>query len=126
MSVDSRHDGAVKGEMDYNKFLSSASFRTPERLVNSAWLQHGPFGFWLVEALRPKQIVELGTHNGYSYGVFCQQVKEMGILTQCAAVDTWQGDEHAGKYSDEVYRDLQSYHELRYAGFSRLLRARFD
>jgi glycosyltransferase involved in cell wall biosynthesis len=122
MSVDSTDHGAV----DYNKFLSSASFRTPERLVNSAWLQHGPFGFWLVEAMRPNRIVELGTHNGFSYGVFCQQVKTMGISTQCAAVDTWQGDEHAGKYTDEVYRNFQSYHEPRYAGFSRLIRARFD
>jgi hypothetical protein len=107
-------------------FISPASFWVPERLPNSAWLQHGPFAFWLIGALRPRRVVELGTHNGYSYSAFCQAVKALGLPTECFAIDTWAGDQHAGRYSDEIYDEFKAYHDARYGGFSRLVRKRFD
>lgn len=90
----------------------------------SAWLRHGPFGMWLVGALQPRRIVELGTHNGYSYFAFCQAVQEHQLPTDCIAVDTWQGDEHAGFYGDEVY-DAVTQLNVPYANFSTLLRKTF-
>lgn len=90
----------------------------------SAWLRHGPFGMWLVRALRPRRIVELGTHHGYSYFCFCQAVAEGGLDTTCFAVDTWKGDEHAGYYDDTVFCHVQELN-ARYAGFSTLLRKTF-
>jgi hypothetical protein len=36
------------------------------------------------------------------------------------------GDEHAGYYGEAVYGDLKKVHDLRYAGFSELLRCTFD
>lgn len=91
----------------------------------SAWLRHGPFAMWLVGALQPRRIVELGTHNGYSYFAFCQAVQEHRLSTTCIAVDTWQGDEHAGFYGNEVY-DSVAQHNAPYANFSTLLRKTFD
>jgi GT2 family glycosyltransferase len=91
----------------------------------SAWLRHGPFAMWLVGALQPRRIVELGTHNGYSYFAFCQAVQEHNLSTTCVAVDTWQGDEHAGFYDNEVY-DAVVQHNAPYADFSTLLRKTFD
>lgn len=90
----------------------------------SAWLRHGPFALWLVQALRPRRIVELGTHHGYSYFCFCQAVAEAELLTDCYAVDTWLGDEHAGFYGDEIY-DLVVERNAPYEGFSKLLRKTF-
>ena len=51
--------------VDRNTFVSQASYWIPELLNVSAWLEHAPFGFWLVGALRPRTIVELGVHTGF-------------------------------------------------------------
>jgi hypothetical protein len=106
--------------------VSPASFWQPEHVVPSAWHQHAPFAFWLTDALRPGIFVELGTHNGFSYLVFCQAVQRLGGMTKCYAVDTWMGDEHAGFYGEEVFAVLNEVHERHYSGFSRLVRSTFD
>ena len=92
----------------------------------SAWWQHVPFAHWLVGAIRPRCLVELGTHAGVSYAAFCQAVALGGTETRCFAVDTWKGDKQAGEYGEDVYSDLSRFHEERYAGFSTLLRSTFD
>jgi len=92
----------------------------------SAWIEHIPFAFWITQALRPRRFVELGTDRGVSYLAFCQAVERLGLATDCFAVDTWKGDEHAGFYGEEVFAALNAYHEPRYAHFSRLVRSTFD
>ena len=91
----------------------------------TAWSEHGPFAIWLVKALRPRRIMELGTHNGYSYFAMCQAVKEAELLTECYAVDTWVGDEHAGTYSEDVFERVRI-ENRKYDSFSTLLRKTFD
>ena len=100
---------------------------TPDLVTAPAsWLGHVPFAFWIVDALRPDSLVELGTHTGNSYAAFCQAVRHVGLPTSCYAVDTWAGDPQAGFYGDDIYNKLAAYHDPRYAGFSRLLRMTFD
>jgi len=112
--------------MDLASLVRSTRFR-PERLAPpDAWVGHLPFGAWLVQTLRPRVLVELGTHSGNSYFSFCQAVREAGLGTKCYAVDTWQGDEHAGVYGDDVHADVSRHNAARYAAFSRLLRTSFD
>lgn len=106
--------------------LSQASFWKPKHLVWSAWVEHGPFAFWLVDAMRPRTIVELGTHNGYSFFALCQAVKTLGLSTACYAVDTWQGDDHAGFYSDEIYGLVSQVRHADYTDIATLIRATFD
>lgn len=99
----------------------------PHRLVfPPPWIGHIPFAFWIIDALRPTSLVELGTHSGNSYCAFLQAIAACGLSTSCYAVDTWEGDPHAGLYGDEVYDDLRAHHDAAYAGFSRLLRMTFD
>lgn len=95
-------------------------------IVISAWHGHVPFAAWLVGAVRPATLVELGTHNGGSYSAFCEAVLRFGLPTRCFAVDTWQGDEQAGRYGEHVFTELKRFHAERYTGFSTLLRATFD
>jgi O-antigen biosynthesis protein len=102
------------------------SFWTPRHLVTSAWLEYAPFAFWLTQALRPRVLVELGTSFGFSYLVFCQAVQQLELSTRCYAVDTWEGDDHAGLYGNEVFEGLHGINEQHYASFSRLMRSRFD
>ncbi|MCO6418420.1 class I SAM-dependent methyltransferase [Siccirubricoccus sp. KC 17139] len=98
----------------------------PDHLAASAWLEHVPFAWWLVKALRPRNIVELGTHWGVSYGAFCQAVERCGLPSFCHAVDTWQGDEHAGHYGEEVFARVSEVNERHWRRFSTLLRSSFD
>ncbi|MEP6779308.1 MAG: class I SAM-dependent methyltransferase [Gemmatimonadaceae bacterium] len=95
-------------------------------MAQSAWIQHVPFGMFLVDVLRPRVIVELGTYAGVSYCGFCEAVKTLRLDTFCYAVDTWQGDAHSGEYDDSIYEDLKSEHDPKYGDFSRLIRSTFD
>jgi methyltransferase family protein len=110
---------------DLHAFVSQASYWTPDLINDSAWVEHAPFGFWVVDALRPRTIVELGVHGGFSYSVFCQAVQRLHLAARCFAIDTWRGDEHAGYYGDSVYTAVSS-RNRRYDAFSRLIRSDFS
>jgi hypothetical protein len=69
--------------------------------------------------------VELGTHTGNSYFAFCQSIRELKFTSKAYAVDTWQGDDQAGFYGDEVFREV-SEHNKHYSDFSTLIRKTFD
>jgi|SoiMethySBSTD1v2_1073268.scaffolds.fasta_scaffold172963_2 hypothetical protein len=106
-------------------FVSRASYWLPDLILESAWLQHAPFAFWLTGALRPRTVVELGVHRGFSYFAFCQAAQRLALDTRCFAVDHWAGDAHAGFYDEDVYQDVRG-RNRRYESFSRLIRAEFS
>ena len=92
----------------------------------SAWAELIPVAFTLVEKLRPRIFVELGTHYGDSYCAFCQAIVKAEVDCQAYAVDTWAGDEHAGFYGEDVLNQLRARHDVPYSAFSSLLRETFD
>ena len=114
------------GQLRLSEYLSPLSFWSPQYIEQSAWLDHGPFAFWLIEALKPRSLVELGTHGGYSYFAFCQAVKALNLDTRCYAVDHWKGDEHAGLYDEDIFKRVSSHNDAHYSAFSRLVRTSFD
>jgi Methyltransferase domain len=107
------------------QFVSQASYWQPASMLPSAWTEHAPFAFWLTEAMRPRSIVELGVHNGFSYFVLCQAVRTLALDARCFGIDRWTGDEHAGFYGDEVYEAVCR-HNRRYDDFSRPIRSEFS
>lgn len=109
-----------------NPLEHSICLEKPIWLQESAWTEHIPFAMFAVSALRPRILVELGSYRGASYCAFCQAVKSLQTKTKCYAVDTWQGDEHAGKLEESVYTILQEHHNPLYSEFSTLLRSTFD
>ena len=53
-------------------------------------------------------------------------MRHLNLRTKCFAIDTWEGDEHAGYYSEEVYQDFVEFHNPRYREFSKIIRSTFD
>ncbi len=91
-----------------------------------AWSDHVSFAFDLVAALRPALLVELGTFSGESYFAFCQAAREARTGTRAYAVDTWEGDEHAGALDASAFAQVDAHNRERYAAFSQLIRGTFD
>lgn len=112
--------------MKFNRLIDAAAFSPLSFGDPSAWTGHLPFAAWVIRETSPRIFVELGTHFGTSYFSFCQAVKVHQLNTQCFAVDTWQGDEHAGIYGEEVFQKVTAHAAEHYAEFSKLLRMKFD
>lgn len=109
--------------------ISPASFWLPEYAPSTAWIEHAPFAFWLVDALRPRTVVELGVHHGYSYFCFCQAIARIGYAAQVFGIDTFVGDSFTDTlddpYTDDVYRRVSARNDAYYAGFSTIVRSTF-
>jgi predicted O-methyltransferase YrrM len=91
----------------------------------AGWIGHAPFLKFLIREIEPKVYVELGVHYGFSYFTACQSIKELNLSTKTYAVDTWQGDDHAGSLDNEVFDKVSSVNET-YEDFSTLLKMRFN
>ncbi|MEG0922377.1 MAG: class I SAM-dependent methyltransferase [Comamonas sp.] len=109
------------------EWLHSAAFMEPHHLTHPApWAGHIPFAAWLIAVAQPRSLVELGAYSGISYLAFCQAISEQGLATRTYAVDTWQGDAHAGAYGEHIYASLRRSHDPHYERFSTLMRMTFD
>jgi hypothetical protein len=118
---------ALAGQTDFLSEELAPLFWPPEmREELSGWWGHVPFAHILVASINPRVLVELGTHNGVSYAALCQAVWRLGLETKCHAIDTWQGDEHAGQYGVDVYKRLRMHHSVRLAAFSTMHKMTFD
>lgn len=94
---------------------------------NWPWAGHKFFAYDLVCNIKPRSIVELGTHRGTSFFSFCQAIKDEKIQTKLFAVDTWKGDEHSGFYGEEVFKEVNQIREKYYGNLNiNLLRKTFD
>jgi GT2 family glycosyltransferase len=125
-SSSSKLDDPGGGTSERDEFLScinESAFWKPLHVVHSTWLEHAPFAFWLIDAIRPKALVALGTYNGFSYMAFCQAVRRLELSTACFAVEPWSVDEDA---SDEGFARLSQVNQAHYAAFSTLLRCSYD
>jgi len=104
---------------------TQAAFSEIRYPVVSAWREHIPFMFAIINLLKPRRFVELGVHNGASFLAACQEIEKLHSPSECVAIDTWEGDPHAGRYDESVFahflKKLDSYRA--FAGY---LRMQFD
>ncbi|MFB7893132.1 class I SAM-dependent methyltransferase [Microbacterium sp. NPDC056044] len=106
-------------------WLRPTSYWMPAHFPISAWTTHGAFAAWLVDVLRPQRIVELGTHYGYSCFAFAEAAKRLGLATTVDALDSWEGDDHAGHYGQEVFDAVHAVVEADYPDRVRMIRGLF-
>lgn len=95
-------------------------------MKDGPWSGHRRFAYDLIRYIKPRNIVELGTHYGTSFFSFCQAVKDSNQSIHCYAVDTWQGDPHAGFYGEDVFQAVQSVTAREFPHIGTLLRSNFD
>lgn len=68
-----------------NTLAQGSMFWQPDFRRASPWLEHSPFLFWLVEALRPRQCVSLGI-DAMSHLTLCQAAARLKLDSQCYVV----------------------------------------
>ncbi len=116
-------------KLNYNWKYYQPKFEYEQYLQDLAWpwAGHKNFAYDLIANLKPKKIVELGTHYGTSFWSFCQAVKDQKLETELNAVDTWKGDEHAGLYGEEVFETVKKIKDVHYSALKiNLIRKTFD
>ena len=106
--------------------LTYAGSHINKDLQGKAWVGHTPFAYWLVAALKPKTLVELGTHGGGSYFSFCQSVVDNKLDTKTYAIDTWTGEKQAGFYSESLFKKVMDFNIEHFDNFSTLMKMTFD
>jgi chromosome segregation ATPase len=97
--------------------VTPAAFWRPAYLEPSPRLEHVPFAFWLVDALRPRVAVQCGTADATTYFAICQAVERLGLETDCfvlegippRAQDDLKRAERARNYHDVHYRTFSSW-----------------
>jgi len=112
--------------MDESLFVSRASFWTPCHLGRSCrWLGHVPFAFWLLDAARPRLVVQLGPGPANALLAFCQAIDRIGIgsSTSCFAVSDGDGDGLDGNVDP---RNVTESSSLLFSKYSFLVRATQD
>jgi hypothetical protein len=104
---------------------SKVTYFLPVVFGQSAWYQHIPFAYWLIEKVKPNSYLEMGVHNGVSYFAVCESIRQMGLSTKCLALDHWLGDSQAGFFSDDVFERFAKNNE-QYSEFSAYKKNSFE
>lgn len=97
-----------KKRNNWNYYSPTFEFTKDLPLHSSAWSGHYFFAYDLVRNIKPKIVVELGTHKGNSLFSMAQAIKDEKLNTEIYGVDTWGGDKHAGTYEEDIYEDFKN------------------
>lgn len=99
----------------------SPGYRDIKDLVPSPKSEHIPFLFSLVDILRPRRFVEIGTLRGASFLALCQTARQSGFTAEAIAVSGWAVD---AAVADEYRGAFETFSFLvgKYADFASYLR----
>lgn len=84
---------------------SKVMFWRPKYLKESICLDHIPFYFWLVDALKPELIIESNIGRGVGYFSFCQAVEKLNLDATCQGFGLHSNSE-AAEYNHDNYREF--------------------
>lgn len=89
-------------------------FWRPDHIEPSAWLDHLPLLFWLMEAMAPQRCVTLGARRGSPHTAFCQGTGRLGLEAECLLV----ADDE-----DDLGAEIHAMADRRYGAIARRLNA---
>jgi len=90
----------------HNPVFESNPFN-PWWMSASPWSTNRRFAYDLTRFIKPKVVAELGVHCGCSLFTFAQAAKDGMFDSRIYGIDTWQGDEQAGHYDENVLRGVE-------------------
>lgn len=73
----------------------------------TAWEGHLLYIYNQIPEWKPETIVELGVHWGHSFFTMCESCLDHDMNTKLYGIDHWKGDEHAGKFDENVWDTVQ-------------------
>ncbi|MDG3003073.1 glycosyltransferase [Paludisphaera mucosa] len=109
--------------MDVSFYLSEASFWTPDHAFEP--LSHSPFSpiaYWLVDVLRPSQIVQLGGREPGVYFSLCEAVRRLNLDARCLAIEPSTAAGSGAAFLEASLRRVREAHDRSYGTISKLLR----
>jgi glycosyltransferase involved in cell wall biosynthesis len=113
--------------MDWKYYIPKFEYEEKFADAGWPWAGHKYFAYDLVANIKPKRIVELGTHYGTSLWSFSQAAKDQQIDAEIFAVDTWKGEKHSGLYGEEVFKTVNGIKNNYYQKLKiNLIRKTFD
>lgn len=96
--VTSQDQGLQKADTFFAQATTEAVFWRPRFIADTPLMQHVPFLFWLVGAVRPRNIAVCGSGNGVASFALCQAMDKLNIAGRCLGIGFWP-PEAAGKAS---------------------------
>lgn len=72
-------------------------------VLESSWRGLGSLAYQIVRTYKPANVVELGTHMGFSALCIALALRDNNDGGKIYAIDTWEGDAHTGAYGSTVY-----------------------
>jgi glycosyltransferase involved in cell wall biosynthesis len=105
----------------FNPLDYPISFSYPLRLTATAGAAHVSFAMTVVDLLRPRTIVELGTTDGVLYCALCQAVRELRLDALCYGISNVHVESDGDSKPLASFADWRKAHDDLYAGFSQLL-----
>ncbi|NRA98556.1 MAG: class I SAM-dependent methyltransferase, partial [Rhodobacteraceae bacterium] len=97
-----------------------------EVIVPTAWSGHKAFLYSLMDAMRPRRYVELGTYAGASFFAACQHMKDNGHYGEAVAIDIWEGDIHSNFYDESVFDRFKGYLNMHFPKTGSYIRGYFE
>lgn len=106
-TLEQSHHAMIGGGLEL-AYPARASSPSPQ-------LEHTPFAFWIIEALKPRTVVSLGVGDGNMYFAFLQAVQSLSLRANCTGFGF--------DRNDEASNSLKAYHDALYSRFSALIRS---
>jgi glycosyltransferase involved in cell wall biosynthesis len=112
-------------DVDVSRFLSSAALWVPDHTVaTNSGTAHVPFAFWLIDTIRPRLVVEIGSEPGSVHLAFSQAAVRLGLSTSCQMIEFRDGSDPVGGQDEPGVISVQALDRRVSGGFFSLVRCR--
>jgi hypothetical protein len=110
--------------MDRLYLPPSLRYLEPMRATGDDSLDHASFLYDLVEALRPRLIVDVGTGAGVSLSIACESMRDHDVGGLAYGIDTWEDDESKSDDDPTRWAALNNFLHTYFRGVSYLMKMR--